>query len=246
MKHRHFRFTLIELLLVIAVIAILAAMLLPALGNAKKIAKTAQCTSNMRQFSLCILTYASDFNSYLPGGTAFKANEGGASEQQYWPDWLRLRQDQYRALLCPAEQGVYKTSAGVPHSDYYQLNQHYICNGIGAGYNHYGAKVPMGRSWRTMLLSEKPKKPAKTFLMTDHKITEFSYLIIANGAYNTIMNSVFGPNSNLVPFRHHNASTNLLFLDGHVANAPMQNGGFKTDLIETSPLTYAWIQQGWK
>ena len=66
MKTRYSKqFTLIELLIVIAIIAILAAMLLPALQSARRTAKMAQCTSNCKQFAQSNHLYAASYNAYV-------------------------------------------------------------------------------------------------------------------------------------------------------------------------------------
>ena len=60
------RFTLVEMLVVIAVIAILSSLLLPALGKARGTARKSACSSNLKQLSLACMMYVNDFNDRLP------------------------------------------------------------------------------------------------------------------------------------------------------------------------------------
>jgi hypothetical protein len=57
---------LIELLVVVAIIAILAALLLPALSSAKLRTRRIQCTSNVKQMTLSGLLYWTDYSKMLP------------------------------------------------------------------------------------------------------------------------------------------------------------------------------------
>jgi len=58
------KFTLTELLIVIAIIAILASLLLPALNSARQKAKGIQCAGNLKQFSTATVMYSQDFNDF--------------------------------------------------------------------------------------------------------------------------------------------------------------------------------------
>ena len=59
-------FTLTELFVVIAIVAVLAATLLPALAASKDREKRAECASNLRQICVATFIYAADRNDYMP------------------------------------------------------------------------------------------------------------------------------------------------------------------------------------
>ena len=61
-------FTLVELLVVVAIIGLLAAMLLPALGKAKDSGRRAGCISNLRQMGIAVHGYAQDNDGRIPYG----------------------------------------------------------------------------------------------------------------------------------------------------------------------------------
>ena len=82
-------FSLIELLVTIAVIAILVGLLLPALNAARERGRGIACAANLKQIGVFLLTYADDNNSWGPNGidTNFHYS-GGNTFAQLWQDRL--------------------------------------------------------------------------------------------------------------------------------------------------------------
>ena len=79
MKHGKQAFTLIELLVVICIIAILAAMLLPALQSARDSASSATCVNNLMQMSKAYQMYGTTYSDFMPAKTApFKEGVSGS------------------------------------------------------------------------------------------------------------------------------------------------------------------------
>src|SRR5690606_22716529 len=114
---------LIELLVVISIIALLVALLLPALQGARRAAATVQCLTNARQLVMASLAYANDGNGRVP--LSFDSRQAlGHTDVQTWSDdmlenyfleghpadiekgslWRYLKRGE--VYQCPLDEGV--------------------------------------------------------------------------------------------------------------------------------------------
>jgi prepilin-type N-terminal cleavage/methylation domain-containing protein/prepilin-type processing-associated H-X9-DG protein len=129
-------FTLVELLVVVAIIAILAAMLLPSLEKAKEKAQGAMCHSNTRQLTMADLMYAGDNSDQLAGNPAGTPNGGWANDVMSWsfqnPDntnAAKLLAGQLGAYVknpdvykCPSDKSSAPGQRGKPRVRSYSMN----------------------------------------------------------------------------------------------------------------------------
>lgn len=83
---RHAAFTLIELLTVISIIAVLAGILMPAIGMVRDAAKSISCRNNLRQLVMAAVTYANDNEASLPPVNLDSLAPTGGNT--YWPSLL--------------------------------------------------------------------------------------------------------------------------------------------------------------
>ncbi len=110
-------FTLVELLVVMAIISILAAMLLPGLAMAKEKARSIFCLNNIKQIGIAMNLYADDHDDFLV--PAEYSARRGSSAQEGWPTILYNRKylpaerspDHY---AVPSGKSVFRCPSGTP------------------------------------------------------------------------------------------------------------------------------------
>ena len=131
-------FTLVELLVVVGIISVLAAILLPALARAREQGRRVQCAANLRQLAAAALAYADQNRGLLPGIGTFPQQP---HDWVYWffasppyddPDGAALaaylgRPLDVRILRCPSDdvegRNRYGTASLPPYAFSYTMNR---------------------------------------------------------------------------------------------------------------------------
>jgi len=217
-------FTLIELLTVIAIIGILAAIIIPTVGKVKESAKTSQCISNLRQVALALQLCANDNRGYLPPANA-------ASTDTYWftagisGSTLNWSLNPRFTSMLPAKKDATGSRNSVitcPSNNYDEVSgnsvtvSHTYAMGSGAmGLNSFNNDSNQSISRALSSISN----PSQAILLLESKLNDATFKIPDSGIQRDDMLTSFStPTTNAkVQFWHAGANrTNVAFVDGSV------------------------------
>ena len=221
MRSKREKFTLIELLIVIAIIAILAGMVMPALSIARDKGVQISCVNQLAQIGKAVMQYTADYNDYFPGyGTggagmccsggfiSFSTRKRGGAGQPRDPreesPVSRYFGNNVKTKICPViAKDVLERVNTVPKGT--EMDANFPCKGGGLALNsQFGAysKVKVGQVMT----------PSKKVMVEDE-----AYASVANKPY-VINGLVFYETGSFgeTHFRH-NGNANLLYADGSAA-----------------------------
>ena len=214
-------FTLIEMLVVVAIIGVLIAILLPALGAARRSAKMTNCLSNMRQWGTAQAAYSTENQSYLPqtgnggqntlDGTWYNELPPLIDYQKYgevFPGTAVSLQEVYDTAsiwFCPsrADEGNYLSGSG-KNAFHYGMNT--VLNGTGS----------LGPQTNTYVTMNRVSSPESVVFLSE-PFNNQPYVVPNSGVGST-------SGGNVEWDRHMNSKVNILFLDTHVSTFESKTG----------------------
>lgn len=218
-------FTLVEILVVLAIIAILTSILFPVFRQVQENGRSAACQSNLKQLGMAFAQYARDYNDRLPGGGNYQAWGNGG----HWVAGVNGEDGKLAKLGATDKADEYPYIAGRKADiekgalfSYVKTPEVYVCPS-----NEDGEAKRLTYSMNCAISGgpvSRVRFPSSMVLLVDEWKASDAYFWAADN-----------PASTDTITKDHNASGNLLFLDGHAKN--YTNSNFPLD--DSGPATTA-------
>lgn len=220
-------FTLVEMLVVIAIISLLLTTLLPALQSAREHARKLVCMNNMKQFMMAAFDYAESYNGYYPFAQ-LKMVTDDETIDGYWDFsnvtdlatgeerietgflWQGIKAPA-EMHQCPSFSGSSNTKAD-PYTGY-NYNYSYV------GGNGFVIARSVGESFAEITMSEHIdwfRQPSATAIFGDGEYTGGANKFMRAPRGGTLDSGQGGQEAGTQGYRHH-GSTNVAYGDGHTA-----------------------------
>ena len=218
-------FTLIELLVVISIIALLVGILLPALGSARRAARSVVCKSNMRQWGIALNVFMVNHDDQLPREVV------GINHPELDTDYWFFHNALPQAIGQPTYAEVYGDTAnpdreipsdwiwwcpegGKDHPNPFNYGMNNVLNGTSSNLPNYSFG-----GWKGLINVNQIPNPTNTLFLGEPEIddTKLTSPIISGLSIGPDTAAHIDDDQD-GGFRHPGESANFLLLDGHVEN----------------------------
>lgn len=211
------QFTILELLIVVAIIGILAGLLMPGLQSALASARSLQCANNMKDFCRVTVMFTEDHDGFLPPvGVAVKTNDAW---NVLFPETAQLTGGPYKCWWMKTPSNCFWPYLETLRAA--TCPEHPLKETFASGINGYwnGYKVPYYHFSDTSYFNGQAHSTKRRLSQRPHPSKLFMYLEMLTPDYG--MSYISAHYAGIGWYHNSNSGFNANYFDGHVRFTPL-------------------------